>query len=104
VRTECATPPPGGITGFVAKEVVRPLGAPETVKSTGSENTPTDCTVTVEVADPPGVIDSDSGEVEIAKSLVPASICTDKSALRVIEPPVPITRNVKVPVEPVELV
>jgi hypothetical protein len=47
----------GGVTGFVSNSSVIPSGAPELVRVTGEKNTPSDWTVTVEAAEPPGGMD-----------------------------------------------
>lgn len=79
VRIDDAVPPGGGVTGVVPKTRFRPAGAPEVVRSTGEENTPKDCTATVEVADVPGLSDNEDGDGVIVKSAAPALICTATS-------------------------
>jgi hypothetical protein len=74
-------------------------GAPELVRFTDEKNTPSDWTMMVEAADPPGGIDRYDGETVIAKSATPAAIVTSRSALRISEPLVPVTRNVNIPTE-----
>jgi hypothetical protein len=81
VRTDDAIPPAGGVTGVVPKTRFKPAGAPELVRSTGAVKTPTDCTVIVEGAEAPGLRDIEDGDTVIAKSAVPALICTATSAV-----------------------
>jgi hypothetical protein len=103
VRTEDAVPPAGGVTGFVPKFSVKPPGAPETVRTTGEENAPTDCIVIVEVADAPGPRENEDGDAVTVKSAAPEVICTATSVLWVSAPLVPVMRNVNVPAEAPEL-
>jgi hypothetical protein len=42
VRVDGTVPPIGGVTGFVPNSSVIPFGAPEVVRYTDEENTPTD--------------------------------------------------------------
>lgn len=99
IRTEDTVPPAGGVTGFVPKFSVKPPGAPETAKTTGKENVPTDCTVIVEVPDAPGPRENEDGDAVIVKSAAPEIICTVTSVLWISVPLVPVTRNVNVPAE-----
>ena len=45
--TEFAEPPAVGVTGFVAKLIVRPVGRPDAIKETGDENPFIEATVMV---------------------------------------------------------
>ena len=81
VRTDEAIPPTGGVTGFVSKTRLNPLGAPDVARVTGAENLPIDCTSIVEVPDPPGPRDMDDGFAVTVKSAAPAVISICRSAV-----------------------
>jgi len=53
--TELAVPPGNGVTGLVLKPPLMPNGRVDVDKVTGELKPPFDCTVTVTVADPPGL-------------------------------------------------
>ena len=93
--------PIGGVTGLVPNTTVMPCGTSGLVRYTAEKNTPSDWTVMVEVADPPGTMDRYEGEGVMAKSAVPAAIVTVRFALWVSEPLVPVICKLKVPVEAV---
>jgi hypothetical protein len=99
VRIDDAAPPAGGVTGFVPKISVNPLGPPDWLKVTAEENSPRDWTVTVAAPDPPGLRDIEDGATEILKSATPAVITTTTSAVCVSAPLVAVTRNVNGPVD-----
>jgi hypothetical protein len=91
----------GDVTGLVPNVNIMPSGAPELLRFTGEKNTPRDWTVIVEVADAPGGMDRYDGEAVIAKSATPAATVTSRSTLWVSMLLVPVTRNVKAPVDAV---
>jgi hypothetical protein len=89
VRTDDVVAPIGGVTGFVPKSNVMPCGGSEIVRFTGEKNTPSDWTVIVELADPPGAIVRDDGEVVSVKSAKPAAMVTSRFTLWISGPLVP---------------
>ena len=53
--TELAVPPGSGVTGLTLKPPLTPSGKADAVRVTGELKPPTECTLTVICADPPGL-------------------------------------------------
>lgn len=92
-----AVPPEGGGNEEAAKVPVAPAGRPETEKETAPVKPPDGVAVTVVVAEPPGPVETAAGETETEKSGLYGETTSERGAVLVSPPPMPVTVSPVVP-------
>jgi hypothetical protein len=91
VRVELALPPGGGVTGFVEKEAVTPLGRPVALSVVAPLKLLRLVRVTVVLPLPPWTTATDEGETAMVKSGVAApQLGNLKDAMRVLQLKLPV--------------